>query len=509
MNNTLCAVTGAALLLSAGCTTRNPMNLDSQLDDAGTADRSRNDAGAEDAWGPEGPLHDGPVRDIWIPDAPRPDLPTPPDAKPPQLDGSGPIVKDYWFPASLKKAVDILFVVDNSNSMAQEQSALAQAFPQFIDMLATMSAGMPDTHIGVISTDLGAGNYQIPSCEVAGGDGGKLENNPRKAGCTPPKDPYVSYLGGVTNVPGSGSALDRVKSGFSCIAEIGTGGCGFENTIEASRRAVDPKLNVNPGFVRQDAMLVVIYLTDEDDCSAQKPQLYDPNQYSITDPLGPLTSFRCFEFGIQCTCAGGAACTRTTVGPRTNCKPAFNWLYQIQDYITFFKGLKPPGQILMAALTGPETPVSTAISYQNPELQPSCQSSNGSAVPAIRIKALLDGFGTASFFSSICDTSFGPPLKKLGTQIASQLGEACLQALTDVSPAPGMQADCKVSEQIGGLTKAVPACASQSGPCNPCPCWRVNPDTSCSALSGYSLQIARSAPAAAGTLIHAQCLGPK
>jgi hypothetical protein len=499
------AICGAALLLVTGCTTRNPANT---LEDTGTEDQGKSDAGTDKGADDIGKL-DVPVADIIkTPDAPRPDLPVPPDAKPPQLDGPGPIVKDYWFPASFKKAVDILFVVDNSNSMAQEQKALSQAFPQFIDMLATMSGGMPDAHIGVISTDLGAGNYGLPSCEVAGGDGGKLENAPRKAGCTPPNGPYVSYTNGVTNVPGPGTALDRVKSGFTCIAEIGTGGCGFENTIEASRRAVDPKLNINPGFVRKDAMLVVIYLSDEDDCSAQKPQLYDPNQSQLTDPLGPLTSFRCFEFGIKCTCSGGP-CTRTTVGPRTNCSPAFSWLHSISSYITFFKSLKPPGQILMAALTGPEKPVSTAMTYQNPTLQPSCTSGNGSAVPAIRIKALLDGFGTASFFSSICDTNYGPPFSKLGTQIASQLGEACLQALTDTSPAPGMQASCKVSELTGGLTKAVPACSAQIGPCNPCPCWRVKPDSACSALSGYSLQVARNTPAQAGTLIHAQCLGPK
>lgn len=325
----------------------------------------------------------------------------------------------------------------------------------------------------------------------------------------PPNGPWISHVAGVTNVPGAGTALDRVKAGFSCVAELGTGGCGFEFTIEAARRAVDPKLNVNPGFVRADAMLVVVLLTDEDDCSAQKVQLFDPNQQSITDPLGPLTSFRCFEFGIQCNCPNGA-CTRTTYGPRTGCKPAFNWLYQIPDYVAFFNQLKPAGQVVLAALAGPIAPVNVQPDGQNPALQPSCQTAQHKAVPAIRIKALVDGFGTASFFNTICNSNYGVPLKQLGTLITAQLGGACLQPLTDVNPsAPGLQASCQVSETAGGQTKAVPACSSQTGACNPCPCWRVKPDASCAALGGHSLEIARSAPVASGTVVQAQCLGPR
>ncbi len=362
----------------------------------------------------DGPTDAGPRADRFIP----PDLPaTTPDGS--------TTTKSYNFPANLMKKVDILFVVDNSASMAQEQQALTQTFPQFVDMLASMSGGMPDVHIGVISSDLGAGNYALPSCEVNGGDGGKLMNTPRKAGCIPPQNPYISHVGGVTNVPGAGSGIQKVKSAFSCIAEIGTGGCGFEQTIESARRALDPKLNANPGFIRNDAMLVVIFVSDEDDCSAQKPQLFDPNQNQINDPLGPLTSFRCFEFGVTCQCSGGP-CTRTTVGPRTNCKPFGNWLHTIQSYIIFFKGLKPAGQVVMAALAGPTTPVNVALN-PNPMLKYSCElPPHFQAVPAVRFKALLDGFGTTSFFNTICSNNYGPSLKKLGTQITAQLGGACL-----------------------------------------------------------------------------------
>ena len=108
-------------------------------------------------------------------------------------------------------------------------------------------------------------------------------------------------------------------------------------------------------------------------------------------------------------------------------------------------------------------------------------------MPAIRFKALLDGFGTASFFNTICSSNYGPPLKKLGTLITTQLGGACLQALADTKPGtPGLQASCQVAEMVGPAYKPVPACQTSSGPCNPCPCWRVVPDPKCAALSGYT-----------------------
>jgi hypothetical protein len=476
----------AALLVATGCKRDNTLGTDAApAPDSGVLDASPR---------PEHAISDGPGDDRAVTDGPPTD---------------GPQPTQHYFPANLHKDVDILFVVDNSTSMIEEQQALAQAFPQFVDMLATLSGGMPDVHIGVTSPDLGAGNYNLPSCEVAGGDKGKLWNTPQKSSCTPPTDPYISYLAGATNVPGSGNALDRIKAAFSCIAEIGTGGCGFEHTIEASRRAVDPQLGINPGFVRPGALLVVVYVTDEDDCSAQKPQLFDPSQQSLTDPLGPLTSFRCFEFGVECTCSGGP-CTRTTPGPRTNCKPAYDWLHKIGDYVTFFKGLKAPGQVVMAALAGPITPVEVILDGQSPQLKPSCNVNWNNAVPAIRIKALVDAFGSAGFFHVICNQPYGPPLKQLGTIIASQLGEACLQPLTDTDPGkPGMQASCVVEDVVGTTTTAIPACGAQTGPCNPCPCWRVVADPSCSALGGHALEVARSSPAAPGTIVSAKCLGPK
>src|SRR5688500_13857147 len=91
-------------------------------------------------------------------DAPDPDAATPP-----------PDAEVDYPPAS---GVDLLFVIDDSGTMAQEQDALASAFlDQFVADLEAAHGGRPDLHIGVISTNLGAGGYPIAGCENAGDDG--------------------------------------------------------------------------------------------------------------------------------------------------------------------------------------------------------------------------------------------------------------------------------------------------------------------------------------------------
>src|SRR5262245_39141672 len=58
-------------------------------------------------------------------------------------------------PATVNRSVDLLFVIDDSAAMADEQLRLANAMPGFIDALRELEGGLPDLHVGVVSTDLG------------------------------------------------------------------------------------------------------------------------------------------------------------------------------------------------------------------------------------------------------------------------------------------------------------------------------------------------------------------
>jgi hypothetical protein len=459
---------------------------------------------------------------------------------------SGPVCSnagtiDLLHSLARDKDVDLLFVVDNSNSTAELQSNLAKNLPKLIEALRSTALNnkIPNLHIGVISTDLGAGNYALPGCEVSGGDGGKLQYKPQVAGCIPPSKPYVEYIEGVTNInnPAVTDPIAKVTKAVQCIIELGVGGCGFEAPLEAARRALDPKLNRNPGFVRKDARLAVVFVTNEDDCSAAKPQLFDPAQTKLSDPLGPMTSFRCFEFGVQCSCSGGP-CTRTTTGPRKACKPAYDWLHKVEDYVTFFSSLKPPGRMMLFAIAGPTDLVEVGVDFGVPRLKPSCQTTMGTAHPALRLEAVMQGVDKTAnqgFFNqgldatyakpapvNICSPDFSPALRHIGRTISQSVTTdtgICLPA-PPLTTGCGLacekgdvvgggstckascleQAACTVNESLmyGGsspiprctgrrLSEGASACSALS-----CPCWRLVPSKTCGATRPpYKLEVVR------------------
>ena len=62
-------------------------------------------------------------------------------------------------PVNLNRNIDILFVIDDSGSMADKQNNLAANFPNFIDVLNTIQGGLPDVHIGVVSSDMGVSTH--------------------------------------------------------------------------------------------------------------------------------------------------------------------------------------------------------------------------------------------------------------------------------------------------------------------------------------------------------------
>src|SRR2546423_7848086 len=94
---------------------------------------------------------------------------------------------------SVKNKVDLLFMIDNSPSMAPKQKELANRFPTLIKALQNFAAqGNPASyHIGVVNSDLGAGPFTLNQGQChPGGDGGKLQ---------------VTPAAGAPNVPAAGT----------------------------------------------------------------------------------------------------------------------------------------------------------------------------------------------------------------------------------------------------------------------------------------------------------------
>ena len=339
----------------------------------GDDDNGADDASVSDA----GPSFDADTTDADTTDATIAYDGAPPDAE--RLDAGPPP----------NAGVDILFVVDNSGSMQEEQVALTGAFASFMNALETAAGGtLPDVHVGVVSTDLGAGPFNIAGCS-GNGDNGALQSAPQGP-CSPPDDAYISDIEISPGVRDT-NYVGTIAETFECIAQLGIQGCGFEQPLESMRRALNGSVQGNDGFLRAGAALAVIILSDEDDCSTANTQMFDTSQDDLTDPLGPLASFRCFEFGVVCDPDDPRA-----LGVKTDCvvREPSPYMYGTTEYVDFLKSLKPDSWLVVATIQGPTSPVDVQFQQDNlaVRLEPSCTTGDGSAVPGIRLATFSSQF---------------------------------------------------------------------------------------------------------------------
>lgn len=173
--------------------------------------------------------------------------------------------------------MDILFVIDDSGSMGEEQANLAENFPLFVDVLNSFKSdgGTPiDYHLGVTTTSVTKSwtTLFIPGGQT--GPSGALINN----GCA---------------VPGKWLTRDdtNVSDTFSCVAQA-VGGANEEMPLEALRLAVSERIadGANTGFFREDALLAIVVLTDEDDCSRTDDN-FNLGFGSVCDGVSPVDGY--------------------------------------------------------------------------------------------------------------------------------------------------------------------------------------------------------------------------
>lgn len=339
------------------------------------------------------------------------------------------------------KAVDILFVIDDSGSMTDQQAQLGIWSKEMFSVLSG-DGELPDLHIGVTSSSVA-----IPGpmgCE--NGTGGMLTT-----GAVVASDRFLSDVAGpegrVRNYEGT------LTDAFAKMARVGDAGCGYEQPFKAARLAL-----ASEGFLRDDALLLVVFVTDEDDCSSADPAFYaDPYGDACSD-MGPMTSYRCFEHGVECADGKGSR----EFGERTNCRPSSNGRYieSVPGFAQELKKLKPhPAQTLVAGIYGkpngvfaiPDETVELANGYQTPRLADVC-GGNGvegtGATPAIRMNALLAEFGGRASQSSICESELSWAMRDVGLVAREAATRShCLRgALVDTDAvAPGVQPACKVT----------------------------------------------------------------
>ncbi len=199
--------------------------------------------------------------------------------------------------------VDFLFVVDNSGSMADEQQALIDSFPQFISAIDARIGASQDFQVMVVDVDAWVFGECPPACTEAAAcdatascgvtlecgypcalrdlceDGAYVCNQTQPDSCE-------DVLGaGVVHPRGRGASATEcdfatgarymtaaepdLAGAFGCAARVGTGSTAdTEQPMDAMVRALATEGDAaacNAGFLRDDAILVVTFITDEDD----------------------------------------------------------------------------------------------------------------------------------------------------------------------------------------------------------------------------------------------------
>jgi len=361
-------------------------------------------------------------------------------------------------PATASKAVDVLFLIDDSTNTLDFQTNLKNNFPAFLDVLN--EHGLPDLHIGVATSDLGTSAAGDPSPGPAIGTGAGMCAATGKAGHLQTNGSAVvtgNFISDVANPDGSRSTnyTGTLSDAFTAIASVGATGCGFEQHLEAVQRALDNSNPENAGFLRPGASLAVIVVADEDDCSLEHASLIGTD----TTTFGPLQSFRCTRFGITCDDGGLTPDAMNMPGHKDLChsNEQSPYLTHVADHVAFLKSLKPdPRMVMVGTIIGDPRPVDIELRSpvgsptQIPALAHSCEytdvnNSNETADPAVRIAELAGSFDR-NVVGSVCQQDVSAPLAAIARQIDSMTGSPCL--VRDIA----MPADCVVTDDAGPVT---------------------------------------------------------
>lgn len=191
---------------------------------------------------------------------------------------------DAAIPESCKR-VDVIIAVDDSSSMEEEKAALRDdVFPAFALALLTVGGGLEDYRIGVLDACPTPANYhtrgEAGECGFASGQ--------------------VWMTSAAPDLPGE----------FGCVGDIYSGDttCSGSNDDEQPASSAAASLEppnsdgANAGFSREDALLVVVAITDEDEQPTPDQTAQEVYDRLVTAKGGDVR--RMVFLGI----GGGSAC---------------------------------------------------------------------------------------------------------------------------------------------------------------------------------------------------------
>ncbi|HUU00267.1 MAG TPA: hypothetical protein VM425_02370 [Myxococcota bacterium] len=320
----------------------------------------------------------------------------------------------------ISSAADILFVIDNSYSMAGEQRQLGDSFKIFTDKLEELVG--TDYHIAVITT--GMESPGCPSCSVISpacinetGENGRFQDRI----CHNEGDLIKPVYSCVTDQATCPRVIDSAhkhcffddstKSGF---ALDGVEGCGYERGLAPIRIALDELVDrYNSDFLRKDASLTIVIISDEEDCG----EVGD-----ITDELPGIRADACYYASKK-------------ADPDGNANDPEGKLYKltpVEDYYNFLMKLKNgrEGMVKFAAVVGVKDVndlSTTSIDYSyngsrwvvdNACTTRDCEGDYCYAKPGTRYIQLAQLFHDNGFVDTICQDDFSKTWEYIATLVS-------------------------------------------------------------------------------------------
>jgi hypothetical protein len=228
--------------------------------------------------------------------------------------------------------------------------------------------------------------------------------------------PSLSSTEGWTEIT-SDSPNPNIATQVSCMAQLGNGGCGIEQQLSASIRALSK--SDQHSFIRDNHMLAVLVISDEEDCSVENKDLFTTDEWTN-------------EINTACNI------------PDANGKLLFIPSYFHDKLVALKDGNK--SSVLFAAIVGvppgDDSPCQGTgdnidaclehdkMQYEKAQidniwqLSPACERYVGETLvtragPGRRYVQVAQEFGCASYVYSICNDDWSAAMKEIARLIAA------------------------------------------------------------------------------------------
>jgi hypothetical protein len=433
---------------------------------------------------------------------------------------SGPGTGPNGVQLTVNKDVDILFVIDNSGSMGEEQGRLVADIASLVAVLEDPAVGA-NYRIGITTTDNGnpwcgstspeAGKLQMSSCRGRIGDflfNGSPPADASAVACTdvcdvdtlpilptttefepdPRQRPWIEFIEGQSNLGGDLTTIEAIR----CAAPQGIAGCGFESHLESMYKALLRSRTAGEaeyGFMRTNAILSVVVLTDEVDCSYNdayqsiflpEDQGGNPSVFWSDPDAAAPTSAACWNAGVVCEGSGtpydSCRSSNKDTGGAIDVSDEEAVLYPVSRYVEFVQEIEilkqqyTPGQEVLVSVIGgvPDGYDGTNLAYSNSldpidqtnfGIGPGCTYDDadpmtpvGTARPPVRMREFAEQFevGDGPNLYSICQDSYSDALGAVANSIRDQIKPACMPvcvADTD-QVSTGVQPECTLVQEV-------------------------------------------------------------